>query len=282
MSVFPITFEDKVDSPELIAWLSTFGAEKKITAAEINLIRDALNELHNSKVPIVDGKIPSLYLPSYVDDVLEFADLVAFPATGETGKIYLALDTNFTYRWGGSVYVQIGGTAKKSQSLLFQVPTNGTALNNTQMNFCQSRFNGQSVFGSLGLVFGAGITETSGVISLSDFSDKATPEITPNYISKVKHIKMSYSRNVAESGANTNVVVRVMAESKYLVDMQLIAEYNLVSTTALGTQENKVDIPVLTHLDLSAYSNIKWCIRTNNATAQTFNFIRLNVDIEEV
>ena len=45
-------------------------------------------------------------------DVLEFANLAAFPATGESGKIYVALDTNFTYRWSGSVYVQIGGSIK--------------------------------------------------------------------------------------------------------------------------------------------------------------------------
>ena len=42
-------------------------------------------------------------------DVLEFADLASFPATGEQGKIYVTLDTNFTYRWSGSAYVQIGG-----------------------------------------------------------------------------------------------------------------------------------------------------------------------------
>lgn len=188
-----------------------------------------------------------------------------------------------TYHSGSWDSQLIGGSSsKKSQSLLFQVPTNGTTLNKTQMNFCQSRFNGQSIFGTLGLVSAAGITETSGVINLREFSDKATPEITPNYISQVKHIKFSYSRNVNESEANTNVVIRVMSESKYLNDMQLIAEYNLVSSTTLGTQENKVDIPVLTHLKLSAYSNIKWCVRTNNEIAQTFNFIRLNVDIEEV
>jgi len=53
------------------------------------------------------GKVPSTQLPSYVDDVLEFANLAGFPATGETGKIYLALDTNIIYRWGGSNYVEI-------------------------------------------------------------------------------------------------------------------------------------------------------------------------------
>ena len=53
------------------------------------------------------GKVPSIQLPSYVDDVLEFADLSSFPETGEIGKIYVALDTNKTYRWSGSIYVYI-------------------------------------------------------------------------------------------------------------------------------------------------------------------------------
>ena len=53
------------------------------------------------------GLIDSQYLPSYVDDVLEYANLAAFPATGESGKIYVALDTNKTYRWSGSAYVEI-------------------------------------------------------------------------------------------------------------------------------------------------------------------------------
>lgn len=46
---------------------------------------------------------------SDLKDVLEFADLASFPATGESGKIYVALDTNLQYRWSGSAYVQIGG-----------------------------------------------------------------------------------------------------------------------------------------------------------------------------
>lgn len=53
------------------------------------------------------GKVPSSQLPSYVDDVLEYASTSAFPETGESGKIYVALDTNKTYRWSGSTYVQI-------------------------------------------------------------------------------------------------------------------------------------------------------------------------------
>ena len=59
----------------------------------------------NTKADLVGGKVPSSQLPSYVDDVLEFANLASFPATGESGKIYIAIDTNITYRWGGSSYV---------------------------------------------------------------------------------------------------------------------------------------------------------------------------------
>ena len=54
-----------------------------------------------------NGLVPTSQLPAYVDDVLEYASQSAFPATGETGKIYVALDTNLTYRWGGSAYVEI-------------------------------------------------------------------------------------------------------------------------------------------------------------------------------
>jgi len=61
-------------------------------------------ELDNS------GLVPAAQLPAYVDDVLEFANLAAFPGTGETGKIYIALDTNLTYRWSGSIYVEISAS----------------------------------------------------------------------------------------------------------------------------------------------------------------------------
>jgi nitrogen fixation protein len=54
-------------------------------------------------------KIDSTYLPSYVDDVIEVANFAALPVTGETGKIYITIDTGLIYRWSGSVYVQIGG-----------------------------------------------------------------------------------------------------------------------------------------------------------------------------
>lgn len=57
-----------------------------------------------------NGKVPSSQLPAYVDDVVEYSSISEFPPTGETGKIYVAIDTNKTYRWGGTEYVEISAS----------------------------------------------------------------------------------------------------------------------------------------------------------------------------
>lgn len=89
------------------------------TVAEITTLQPALDarELKSAKgapngyAPLDgDGKVPATNLPSYVDDVLEAATRSAFPATGEAGKIYVALDTNKTWRWGGSDYAEISAS----------------------------------------------------------------------------------------------------------------------------------------------------------------------------
>lgn len=54
-----------------------------------------------------DGKVPADQLPSYVDDVLEFAGKSNFPSKGEKGKIYVDLSTENIFRWSGSAYVEI-------------------------------------------------------------------------------------------------------------------------------------------------------------------------------
>lgn len=79
--------------------------------------RNQLDAFKNTKgqalgiVPLDEnGKVTSSYLPSYVDDVLEYDNRTAFPTTGESGKIYIALDTNKIYRWGGTTYVELSST----------------------------------------------------------------------------------------------------------------------------------------------------------------------------
>lgn len=91
MRAYVDTYGGKIDT------ISVNGAPQTITNKNVNLIVATLE----------NGKIPQSQLPSYVDDVLEFANRSAFPISGESGKIYVALDTNLTYRWSGSEYVEI-------------------------------------------------------------------------------------------------------------------------------------------------------------------------------
>lgn len=87
------------------------------------------------------GKVPSTQLPSYVDDVVEVANYAALPVTGETGKIYITLDTNNIYRWSGSVYVEIStdkavwggitGTLANQTDLVAALATKQDDLNGT-------------------------------------------------------------------------------------------------------------------------------------------------------
>lgn len=81
----------------------------------------------NLKADLVEGKVPSSQLPSYVDDVIEVANYASLPATGETGKIYVTIDTNYIYRWTGSVYVEI-----KDSSAVWGAIT-GTLSNQTDL-----------------------------------------------------------------------------------------------------------------------------------------------------
>ena len=75
----------------------------------LNLKQNTSEKGHVNGYASLDGagKVPASQLPSFVDDVVEYADVASFPTTGETGKVYVALDTNLTYRWSGSVYVKL-------------------------------------------------------------------------------------------------------------------------------------------------------------------------------
>lgn len=117
MSTFDIALEKRFTDAGLINLVD-------VSASDTLLIRNAESGLvlrisfatltsaissafSGSFASLVDGKVPASQLPAYVDDVLEYATASAFPAAGEAGKIYVALDTNLVYRWSGSAYVEI-------------------------------------------------------------------------------------------------------------------------------------------------------------------------------
>lgn len=101
-------------SQVLIESGSALRAMDGVTEVELAKVSSGEVFLKGIKVLNSSSQIPAAILPSFVDDVLEFANVAGFPATGETGKIYVALDTNKTYRWSGSTYIQITSGAVDS------------------------------------------------------------------------------------------------------------------------------------------------------------------------
>lgn len=103
----------------VIEKISVNGAQQSISekgvnitvptqASDINAIPSSEKGVNNGVASLDEtGKVPSAQLPSYVDDVVEYDSKSNFPETGESGKIYIAKDTNLTYRWSGSNYVEI-------------------------------------------------------------------------------------------------------------------------------------------------------------------------------
>lgn len=108
-----------LDLKEDKANLKALAYKDSLAKADVglgNVTNDA--QVKRSEMGVADGvatldetgKVPAAQLPSYVDDVLEYDNLAAFPATGESGKIYVAKDTNKTYRWSGTAYVEISAS----------------------------------------------------------------------------------------------------------------------------------------------------------------------------
>lgn len=79
---------------------------------------------------ILDGSnlIKAEYLPSYVDDVLEFQNFSSLPITGEQGKIYVTTDDNATYRWSGTTYIGLSNPLDYATQAEAEAGTNNTKV----------------------------------------------------------------------------------------------------------------------------------------------------------
>lgn len=110
------------------------AALKSPSTGETLASEEYVDAIAETKADLVDGKVPASQLPSYVDDIEEYPTLGDFPATGESGKLYLAIDTELIYRWTGSMYAEISPTPLMT---LQEVTDNG---NTTTNNITAARF----------------------------------------------------------------------------------------------------------------------------------------------
>jgi hypothetical protein len=123
------------------------GSDAQVTKANVISALEFTPQPAGNYATLLGGKVPADQLPSYVDDVIESANISSLPVVGESGKIYVTLDTNKTYRWSGSSYVEISGPSSSTDA----IPEGSSNLYHTQAR-ASAAAPVQSVVGKTGAV----------------------------------------------------------------------------------------------------------------------------------
>lgn len=125
-------------SVEIVDNLNSTATNKALSANQGRVLNNSLG----GKADLEGGKVPLSQLPSFITaDVLEFPTFADFPATGTTGKIYVAKDTGKSYKWVGSNYVEIS-----EPNQYYSVTPSGTTMGELRASINQINNSGMHVF----------------------------------------------------------------------------------------------------------------------------------------
>jgi len=117
------------------------------------------------KADLVGGLVPANQLPSYVDDVEEYGDVASFPVTGETSKIYYALDTASSYRWTGSAYFETNSVQEFYLRTSTTVATAGEITTYNTGNKSFIRFSAATILNSM---LGMSVTDLNKIVIITN------------------------------------------------------------------------------------------------------------------
>lgn len=233
------------------------------------------------------GIIPSAQLPSYVDDVIEVDTFSNLPGTGESGKIYIVQDTNLTYRWSGTDYVEIskslalgetsstaypGDKGKATTDKLNRIPdkliTDTVNVNQSTteavLNFTTYRQEAQQI-GRNTLTITSATTSQAGLMSSSDktkldgLKDQAgiTSDINAVQTNLETHINnKSNPHKVTKDQVGLGNVDNTSDANKPISNATQTALNGKFSATDGNALKQRVDsIPELVATDITAYSD---------------------------
>lgn len=86
----------------------------------------------SAKADLVGGLIPLSQIPGSLEDLIEYPTRNDFPATGASGRIYLALDTNHQWRWSGSQYIDMTSESGDQYNMGTILDGNGDPFTNRE------------------------------------------------------------------------------------------------------------------------------------------------------
>ena len=185
----------------------------KVSISDVG-VANGIAELDSS------GKVPASQLPSYVDDVVEYASVSEFPATGETGKIYVAIDTGKTYRWGGSEYIEISASLAlgETSSTAYRGDRGKAAYDHATAK--GSAF--ESGFYKIQTNTEGHVTGVQNVVK-SDITSLGIPGEHQDISGKADKVENATNRNFAALDSNGNLIDSGHKHSDYLTQHQDIS-----------------------------------------------------------
>ena len=210
------------------------------------------------------GKVPSSQLPSYVDDVLEFNSQSNFPSTGETGKIYIAKDTNKTYRWSGTNYVEISSSLAlgETSSTAYRGDRGKIAYDHSQATHAPTNAEAnQNAFSNItvGTTTIAADSKTDTFTLAAGSNVTLTPDATNDKITITATDTTYSSKSAASSGTDVSLVTTGEKytwnnKGTYSKPSSGIPKTDLAS--AVQTSLGKADTALQNHQDISGKENI--------------------------
>lgn len=236
--------QNTADLAKPISTLTQTALDGKATTAQGAKADTALQPaaIGTTVASLVGGTVPSSQLPSYVDDVLEFANLAALPATGESGKIYITLDTNFEYRWSGSTYIRLVSSPGTTDALV-----EGT----TNLYFLAARVLA-AVLTGLSLATGTPVTAADTVlVAIGKLQNQITARLPivaafTNALISGTNASSTFDVSAAPSGNSTQVLIGRRTQINFnsalnmLTGGYLCAEQDVINTAGTGTHDKVV------------------------------------------
>lgn len=186
-----------------------------------------------------NGLVPSSQLPSYVDDVLEYDKLASFPKTGESGKIYVAQDSNKTYRWSGTAYVEISASLALGE-------TSSTAYRGDYGKIAYDHSQKAHVTGVKGdseTAYRTGqVNITKANVGLENVPNVATNDQTPTYTAASANANLTSGEKLSIamgkiSRAITSLISHLADGTRHITAAERTA-WNAKSGKFTGTNEN--------------------------------------------
>lgn len=181
------------------------------------------------KADLVGGLVPSSQLPGFVDDVLEFANLAAFPATGETGKIYVSLATGRIYRWSGSVYIELVGS-----------PGNTDAVPEGSVNLYFTTLRGQTAASSWWASYASSVGQALVTAGDSAAARSAISAEQAGAAATAQAAAVQRSNHTGTQPANTITGLAAVATSGAYSDLSGLPTLGTAAATNTGTSAGNV------------------------------------------